>query len=251
MAKMDNVIRIGNSIHRKTGAWAQQVHKFLRYLHDQGFHSVPEPFGFDKEGREILSFIEGVTFDYPLSKKASSISVLLSAAQLLRAYHDVSVNFLNLNNSSHNWMFPSRDPQEVICHNDFAPYNVVFQGEQAIGIIDFDTAHPGPRKWDIAYALYRFAPFTSKENEDGFGDIEDQILRARLFCQVYGLTEGDRAEIADLMIERLQALIDFLIKSAHEGNKKYELNFQAGHHIKYIKDLKYIKTNKLMIENTL
>jgi hypothetical protein len=117
MDKMDNVIRIGNSIHPKTGAWAKQVHKFLRYLHHQGFHFVLEPFGFDKEGREILSFIEGVTFDYPLPEKARSISVLLSAARLLRAYHDVSVNFLNLNTNSHNWMFPSRDPQEVICHN--------------------------------------------------------------------------------------------------------------------------------------
>lgn len=245
---MDNVVRIGNLVHRKTGAWAQQIHKFLRYLHNQGFHSVPEPFGFDKEGREILSFIEGVTFDYPLSEKASSISVLLSSAQLLRAYHDMSVNFLNLNANSCSWMFPPRDPEEVICHNDFAPYNIVFQGEQAVGIIDFDTAHPGPRKWDIAYALYRFAPFTSKDNEDGFGDVEDQILRARLFCQAYGLPKEDRAEIANLMIERLQALIDFLIKSASEGNKKYELNFQAGHHVKYMKDLEYIKSNKLLIE---
>ncbi|MBA3236986.1 MAG: aminoglycoside phosphotransferase family protein [Parachlamydiaceae bacterium] len=247
---MDNVIRIGNTIHRKTGIWAQQIHKFLRYLHDQGFHSVPEPFGFDKEGREILSFVEGVTFDYPLSEKARSMSVLLSSAKLLRAYHDVSVNFLNLD-TSNNWMFPSREPQEVICHNDFAHYNIVFQEEQAIGIIDFDTAHPGPRKWDIAYALYRFAPFTSKDNEDGFGNIEDQTSRARLFCQTYGLPKEDRAEIANLMIERLQALIDFLIKSAYEGDKKYELNFQAGHHIRYMKDLEYIKSNKLAIYNRL
>lgn len=248
---MDNVVRIGNLVHRKTGAWAQQIHKFLRYLHNEGFHSVPEPFGFDQEGREIFSFIEGVTFDYPLSEKASSISVLLSSAQLLRAYHDVSVNFLNVNINSYNWMFPPRDPQEVICHNDFAPYNIIFQGEQAVGIIDFDTAYPGPRKWDIAYALYRFAPFTSKDNEDGFGDLEGQILRARLFCQAYGLSKEDSAEIADLIIERLQALIDFLVKSASEGNKKYELNFQAGHHMKYVKDLEYIKSNKFLIEKGL
>lgn len=161
-----------------------------------------------------MSFIEGETFDYPLSEKARSINVLSSVAKLLRSYHDVSVDFLNQNSNSHDWMFPSKDPQEVICHNDFAPYNIVFQGEKAVGIIDFDTAHPGPRKWDIAYALYRFVPFTSKDNEDGFGDIATQIIRARLFCQACGLIKEDITGIADLIIERLQELIGFLIKSA-------------------------------------
>lgn len=248
---MDHVIRAGNVVYRKAGPWTQQIHKFLQYLHNQGFHAVPKPFGFDKQGREIVSFIEGETFDYPLSEKASSVNVLTSAAKLLRDYHDISMNFLNIHSSSHNWMFPTKNPREVICHNDFAPYNVVFRDEQAIGIIDFDTAHPGPRNWDIAYALYRFAPFTNKNNEDGFGNIENQIIRARLFCQAYGIIEENRIEIVDLMIERLQALIDFLVKSAREGNKKYELNFQAGHHLKYLKDLEHIKFSKNLIKNML
>ncbi len=248
---MSEVIRIGNFIYRKSGPWSQQVQQFLRHLHTQGFHRVPEPFGFDEDGREIVSYIEGETFDYPLTEKAKAVNVLLSAAQLLRVYHDASINFLNSNLYSQNWMFPCKEPQEVMCHNDFAPYNIVFQGEQAIGIIDFETIHPGPRKWDIAYALYRFAPFTSKDDEDGVEGIENQIKRARLFCQAYGLVEEDKKGMADLMIERLQELLNFLIKSANEGNKKYVLNFQAKHHIKYMNDLEYIKSNKFLIEKML
>jgi thiamine kinase-like enzyme len=36
----------------------------------------------------------------------------------------------------------------VICHNDFAPYNLVFTDWRPHAIIDFDTAGPRPRAWN-------------------------------------------------------------------------------------------------------
>lgn len=101
---MSEVTRIGNFMHRKSGPWSQQVQQFLRYLHNQGFHAVPKPFGFDRDGQEIVSYIEGETFDYPLTEKAKSMNVLLSAARLLRAFHDASINFLQSNLHSQNWL---------------------------------------------------------------------------------------------------------------------------------------------------
>lgn len=247
----DQVECINNEVHRPIGHWTQQVHKLLRYLRDQGFYAAPEPLGFDEQGREIVRFIKGEVCHDLHSQKAASLKVLTSAAKLLRTYHDASQNFLNVNSVSKDWMLPCKNPQEVICHGDFAPHNLVLDGEQAIGIIDFDAAHPGPRTWDIAYALYRFAPFTNPDNEDGFGNIEDQILRARLFCNAYGLAEEKRAGIADLMIERLQNLIDFMMKSAQEGSKKYEQSIKEGHHLTYLADIEYIKRHKSRIEDGL
>ena len=46
----------------------------------------------------------------------------------------------------------------MICHNDVAPYNTVFVDGRPRALIDFDTAGPGPRVWDIAYAAYTFVP---------------------------------------------------------------------------------------------
>lgn len=43
------------------------------------------------------------------------------------------------------WQSSSHEPQQVICHNDFGPYNMVFDQEHLVGAIDFDTASPGPR----------------------------------------------------------------------------------------------------------
>jgi len=41
----------------------------------------------------------------------------------------------------------------------------VFRKGMPVALIDFDTAHPGPRIWDVAYAAYRFVPLTVAPEE--------------------------------------------------------------------------------------
>lgn len=47
----------------------------------------------------------------------------------------------------------------MICHGDFGPWNVVWQGHLPVGLIDWDFAHPAARLHDVAYALQYVAPF--------------------------------------------------------------------------------------------
>src|SRR3990167_1124296 len=246
----NQIVQIDNCVHRPAGSWSKEVHRFLHHLRQQGFFNAPEPFGFDAEGKEILSFIKGEVSN--LLKGASSIKTLTSAAKLLRHYHDASERFLSTLPSNHCsiWQLPYRDPLEVMCHGDFAPYNVVLNGEEAIGIIDFDTCHPGPRTWDIAYALYRWAPFTDPSNEEGFGSIKDQIARAQLFSDAYGLAQKDRKNMGNLIIERLQALVNFMYDQAKAGNEACKLALKQQHDLIYLKDIEYIKTNKTLIEKS-
>ncbi|MFI7640437.1 phosphotransferase [Nonomuraea sp. NPDC049400] len=51
---------------------------------------------------------------------------------------------------------------EVICHGDFGPWNIVSRGERPAGILDWDYARPRPRLHDIAYALEYVAPFCTR-----------------------------------------------------------------------------------------
>ncbi len=37
---------------------------------------------------------------------------------------------------------------------------MVFHQGNLRGLIDFDTASPGPRVWDLAYLAYQLVPFT-------------------------------------------------------------------------------------------
>ena len=147
-------------------------------------------------------------------------------------------------------MLPSREPMEVICHGDYAPYNVVLQGDQTVGIIDFDTAHPAPRAWDIAYALYCWAPFKTNEF-DGMGDIAAQSLRAKQFCDAYGLALTQRRSLVKAMIERLQTLVNFMHAQAAQGHAGFIDNINDGHHLAYLADIDYLSKHEQYITDVL
>ena len=72
-----------------------------------------------------------------------------------------------------------------------------------------------------------------------------------MFCDAYGLEPANKIGLADLIIERLQNLLDFLLQSASQGHKKYALNLNDGHHLKYCGDLEYIKFHKSTIQDGL
>ena len=249
--RVNKIARSGKTVHRPSGFWSTSVHALLAHVRTQGFLRAPQPLGFDQLGNEILTFIPGHVSNYPLTTAASSPDALISAASLLRDYHDATVSFFDNDMTAFSWLLPPRHPAEVICHGDFAPYNVVLDGNTAVAIIDFDTAHPAPRVWDIAYALYRWAPFTTPSNVDGFGTLEEQTQRARLFCDAYGLTSTQRRQFPSLAIERLETLVHFMHSQAKSGNEAFQANIRDGHHLTYLDDIAYLKQHQTYIEKGL
>ncbi len=242
-------------VHRPVGDWSSSVQNLLTFLSEQGFTSTPKPLGFDHEGNEMLSFVAGDTYNYPLKGNISSEQAVISAAKLLRSYHDQSTLYIKkLNNEKKElnkmpWMLPSREPFEVICHGDFAPYNVALSGEKVTGIFDFDTAHPAPRLWDIAYAVYCWAPFKT-DKIDKLGDLPKQMQRAKMCVENYGLDEQQKGQLVVVMIERLQALIDYMLQAA-EQEQSFSENIEDGHHIAYQKDQDYLQENRQLITDYL
>lgn len=244
-------MRIANTVHRPAGPWTATVHTLLKHVHAVGFTAVPQPLGLDAAGNERVTFLQGDVCNYPLSEAAASQEALISAAQLLRAYHDASESFLAQTPENHTWQLPAQSPVEVICHGDFAPYNVVLNGRQAVGIIDFDTAHPGPRIWDIAYALYRWAPFHNQQNPDRLGDLETQIGRACLFCDAYGFPSKQRHNLVEMMILRLKTLVNHMQTEAQQGNEAFIANLADGHHLLYRADIDYLGEKRPFIQAAL
>lgn len=237
----------GDRVQRPSGPWTKTVHSLLRHLQHAGFTGAPIPEGFDMAGNELLSFIPGDVCNYPLSAAAASSEALISAARLLRKYHDATVTLVQKQPENAVWMLPRRTPEEVICHGDFAPYNVVLAGKQAIGIIDFDTVHPGPRVWDVSYGIYRWAPLKRPDSPDSFGCLANQISRAKRFCDHYGLEADRRMILVDTLCDRLDFLVRFMREQATQGNTTFQDNIAAGHDVGYVKDIAYIHTHRAKI----
>jgi Ser/Thr protein kinase RdoA (MazF antagonist) len=171
-------------VRRGAGAWTATVHDLLRHVRARRVAWVPEPRGLDALDREVLGYIEGDVPSYPMPDWVWDDAVLVAAARLLRHYHDATVDFPRAHRS---WQLPAHDPDEVICHNDFAPYNFVFRGGVLHGVIDFDTASPGPRAWDLSYLAYRLVPLAGPGNRDALASSDrSRAARLRRLCAAYG-----------------------------------------------------------------
>ncbi|MGF1754607.1 aminoglycoside phosphotransferase family protein [Vibrio makurazakiensis] len=245
------IFLVEDKVFRPSGRWSVAVHKLLSYVDKVGFDAAPKSYSFDQCGNEVLSYVQGDVFNYPLKGNIATKEALESAARLLRQYHDASSSFVSkLAHENMEWMLPTREPIEVICHGDYAPYNVALNGTQTVGVFDFDTAHPAPRIWDIAYAVYCWAPFKTHRS-DALGDLKSQSIRARQFCDAYGLCSLSRESLVENMIARIQCLVDHMHSEANNGNKAFIENIKGGHHLAYLADIEYLRLNTNYITNSL
>jgi len=121
---MTAVSRVGATVRRPVGAWTPRVHMLIVHLRAKHVLEVPAPLGLDDQGREVLAFIPGIVGHYPIPESLRTDDVLTSAARCLRRIHDATEDVARIRQSG--WQSQAREPIEVICHGDFAPYNCVF-----------------------------------------------------------------------------------------------------------------------------
>ncbi|GHJ45204.1 phosphotransferase [Catellatospora sp. TT07R-123] len=223
-----NVVeRIGDAVHRPAGPWTPAVHALLRHLRAAGFTQAPAVRGTDAAGREVLDFVAGEVPDYPLPGYVRADRTLVAVGELLRRLHDASAGFTPPPGAV--WQLPPREPAEVVCHGDLAPYNCVFRDGELVAAIDFDTAHPGPRLWDLAYTAYRFVPLSAPENPDFTAPIGEQVRRLRLLADAYGLDAGQRGRLPETAARRVRALAGHIRAQAALGHPAFTRHLAEGH----------------------
>lgn len=137
---MGPVVRLGDVVRRVAGDRTPAVHRLLRHCRAAGLTGVPEVRGLTDDGHELLGFIAGDVPAYPMPDWAWGEDALLSSARLLSHLHAASADC----DRGGPWRSPVHEPVEVICHNDFAPYDLVYRDGRAVGAIDFDLPHPAP-----------------------------------------------------------------------------------------------------------
>jgi Ser/Thr protein kinase RdoA (MazF antagonist) len=184
-----------------------------------------------------------------LPEYARSDDALFAVGVLLRDYHDATAAFTAPPGAD--WYFSPRSPAEVICHGDVAPYNCVFRGGRPVAFIDFDTVHPGPRIWDVAYAAYRFVPLAGPHHEDIVPAVEEQARRLRLFADSYRLSDTGRSALTDTARARLDHLVRHMHDQADAGNTAFAAHIAAGDDTLYRTDAAHIARHQAVFHAAL
>jgi Ser/Thr protein kinase RdoA (MazF antagonist) len=201
---------------------------------------VPEPLGLDERGREIISLLPGAPATYPVPAFAWTDATLSAVARCLRAFHDASVGFEAPPGGG--WQWPAHEPAEVICHNDFAPYNLMFEDGRLTGVIDLDLASPGPRAWDMAYTAYRFVPLTDPANPDApFPGADEQARRLAAFCAAYADPAIEPPAVLAAAAAKLRELVAFIEREAAAGDAAQQAVLARGDVEIYRRDIAHIE----------
>ncbi|MFZ1522915.1 MAG: aminoglycoside phosphotransferase family protein [Candidatus Saccharimonadales bacterium] len=182
------IIQNDDAVHRPTHYWAPAVHGLLEYLNSVDFKSVPQVLGVDEQGREILSYIEGESGPAGWSKITTDEG-LAKFAKYLRKYHDAVRNYKPPAGSKWAYGHDRLEPGEIICHGDFGPWNIVWDGNDPVGIIDWDMARPAKPEFDILYALEFATPFRNDKAAiewHHFTEVPDRKHRIAVFLKAYG-----------------------------------------------------------------
>jgi Phosphotransferase enzyme family len=190
------VVRVGATVHRSVGPWTPTVHAYLRHLEQRGFEGAPRALGFDDQGREVLSFLEGVvassgdwTRGHANRVPAGGLSddALIEVGRLMRSLHDAAADFRPVDPVWREYDYPMRRG-EIVCHGDLGPHNTVYLDGRPVGFIDWDGARPNEPLLELGFASCSCVPLADDAycREMGFDEPPDRGARLRLLARAYG-----------------------------------------------------------------
>ena len=212
-----DVVRVGDTVRRPLQANSAAVHALLRHLEAVGFAGAPRVLGVDDAGREVLTWIDGEAG----SPGGESDARVASEAALIRRFHGAVGGFELPRGVAFVPPNEARSTGDVPCHNDLAPNNTVFVGDEAVAIIDWNAAGWGSRLWDLSYGAWRAVPLYDPEwLPDRFhADPHHQARRLRLYVDAYGLDAGDREALLATLVERQEQIASVAHDQGRDGTR--------------------------------
>ena len=236
-------VRRGDTVQRRRGT--ANAHALLQHLERAGFELAPRFLRADAE-TETLSYLPGEAGYPPLTADLRSDEALVNVAQAIRRLHDATAGFEPVDPEAWNDLEVAA-PVRIDCigHHDLAPWNLVFDGPQVVGIIDWDTIRPSNRVWDLAYATHQFVPFHPPAWLEPFGwpTEPDRARRLRLFCDSYGLGV-EPSEVVDLAVIRLLSHAANIGQQVRAGNPAFDVHRDEDHAGGYRAAASYILENR-------
>jgi Ser/Thr protein kinase RdoA (MazF antagonist) len=208
------VVRVGDTVRKPVTPTTPSVEALLAHL--DGFPGAPRHFGRDEQGRQVLEYVPGTVDDLPRDNRE-----LHRVGRLVRDLHDALADFDPPPGAHWHVVIPP-DREDMICHHDLAPWNLV-RAENRWVFIDWDGAGPGSRLWDLAYAAHGFVPMSEG------GDPATDGPRLRALVDGYGLDEAGRAELPALIVGHTRGMYDLLRNATEEPWTRLYAEGHADH----------------------
>lgn len=197
------VYKQGQIVIRETGPWAVAVHSLLHHLAEIGFDKAPRLVGsgFDDQGRETLTYIEG-EFIQP---GPWSLAGAAAVGDLLRELHQATASFDPPTEAIWYPWFGRHlgGSKRIIGHCDFAPWNIVARDGMPVALIDWDFAGPVDPLVELAQACWLNAKLHDDivAEREGLPPLEVRAKQLRAIVDAYGLPQAQRRGFIDRIIE--------------------------------------------------
>jgi len=239
-------VRLRDTVRRAIGPWTPDTHALLAHLHAVGFDAAPRVLGIDGKGREVLSFHDGRVGWPTISPDMASDASLVAMARLVRRYHQATIDFER--RADANWLRMPGAPVdgEIICHNDLAPSNTVYEAGEPAVLLDWDLAAPGSRLWDVATVAWRFVPLSGDDYAAAMGwpTQPDRRPRLRLLCDEYGLDADERAGMLHALEQTKRAAYEAIRLWGEEGLPGWKAIWETGHAEGPERDLAFLEAHR-------
>ncbi len=222
------VVRVKDTVRRPLREYSPAVHELLHHLESVGFEGAPRLLGIDEQGREVLTYIDGVVPLFPPPPWSRAPEVAQSVARLVAEFHAAVSSFRpprQLPWNSH--VLPGFEDSELICHNDLVRSNVVFRDDRAVALIDFDRAAPARPEWEIGLAVQQWIPLRGEEDPPEAAGPRT-AARIRAFCDAYGMAPRARPRVLEVITASEEAGYEELKKHVAAGNPAYVELWNGG-----------------------
>jgi hypothetical protein len=180
------------------------VHALLRHVAPRVPH-VPQVLGFDEQGRESLTYLPGRVVD--VNSELLTDRQITSIVRWTRAFHAAVADF----HHSGPWRCPPLPSPTLIGHNDIAPYNVCFDGDELTGVFDWDMSGPTTPLFELAFIAWNCVPL--------WRDIGADLAAHRLWVIADGYGGPGPRKILNAVPPRIQALVDGIPVAAGGGDE--------------------------------
>ena len=232
-----SVVKLGNTVRKPGGKATPAVEAVLAHLHAAGFSGAPQSLGRDEAGRQVLEYVPGPLWS---KENQSTTAHLRRVGRLIRELHNALSLFQPAAAVTWDALTPA-DGDDLICHNDLAPWNLICSGERWV-FIDWDNAAPGTRLWDLAWAAISFPPVEPGCN------LLAAATKIRALVDGYNLQSAQYPRLLQLMVRRSRAASDLLIDGARTGQQPWARLHAEGHDDYWGPVSSYIETNMSALE---